>query len=259
MGLERYLRGKQAHPLAQPKPVEAVKKLSEILPLKARAENELGYYGVQNPWSVINGRDVKIHEMVLFLVTYYCVKGCVIFDPTCGKENYQFREILDVIEYLGYRYISADIEPYGDIVHDVLGGLPLREGSIDLILYDPPYLPYARLDDRGSDYAVDVERSVLDVKKFYGMGVFKEFHRVLRDGGVLIVKGADFYDPVCSDNLYLFLTDIVDVQEVKRYFKPTALYIYRYFHRINALYRFRLKNRRRPVLTHTYFLVLKKQ
>ena len=141
MSLDRFFKKGDVVDLSTRKCFDALKKLSTILPLNPRAENDLGCYGVQNPWSVIDGRKVRIHEMVLFLVTYYCRKNCVIFDPTCGKENYQFKPILDVLEALGYRYIAADLEPYGEIQYDVFGGVPLRGSSVDLILYDPPYTP----------------------------------------------------------------------------------------------------------------------
>jgi len=259
VSLDRFFKKGDEVDLSTRKCTDALKKLSSILPLVKQPENDLGYYGVQNPWSVIDGRKVKIHEMVLFLVTYYCRKNCVIFDPTCGKENYQFKPILEVLEALGYRYISADLEPYGDIQHDVLGGVPLRDDSVDIILYDPPYVPYSRCDVRGEDYAISSERCVYDVKKFYSKEVLKEFHRILRRNGVLIVKGTDFYEPTTTDNLFLFLVDVVPKENYRGLFRYVALYVYRYFHKENILNRYRLKRVRRPVLTHTYFLVLKKE
>ena len=233
-------------------------KLSRILPITKRPESDLGYIGVQNPWSVIDDRKIKVHELMLFLVTYYCRRKCVILYPTCVKENHLFRDILDLIEYLGFRYVSADIKPYGDLVHDVLSGIPLRNESVDLIAYDPPYLPTSKTDERGKDYDVENGRTVYDVKKFYSLNVFKEFHRVLRDQGVLIVKGSDFYYPTNSTYLYLFLLDIID-RSFYSLFRPIALYIYRFFYHDNVFYRFRIKDRVRPIITHTYFLVLKKK
>lgn len=225
-------------------------------PLKYDGSSPFGRVGVQNPITVIDGKNARVHEVVLGIITFHKSPPATIYDPTCGRENYQFKPWLEngVLEKLGYKYVSGDLKAYGELVNDVFH-VPLRGKSVDVIVYDPPFTTHCRIDDRGSDYDIDKERSPEEIKKYYSKNVFEEFHRVLRDGGIVIVKGADFYYPPKSTNLFFF----VKMVDFEGYFTPVALYIYRYWHSCIPLLRYRLRNWKRPLICHSYYLVLEKR
>lgn len=227
------------------------------LPLKYNSSTPFGKVGVQSPLTVIDGKDIRVHEVVLSIIMFHKEPPAVILDPTCGKENHQFRPWIEqgILDKLGYEYIPCDIKPYGEIVLDVLSSLPFRDESADIIVYDPPFTPNRRADERGVDYDIAKTRTPEEVKIYYSESVFKEFHRVLKTDGIVLVKGMDYYYPKNTDNLYLFIEQL----EYKKYFKPIALYIYRFYYRGIPLLRYRCKHWKRPLIDHIYYLVLKKR
>ena len=233
-----------------------IKNVRTPLPLKYDASSPFGKVGIQNPLTLIDGKTIRVHEVVLGIIMFYKEPPAIILDPTCGKENYQFKPWIEsnILERLGYEYISADIKPYGEIVLDVFN-LPVKEKSVDIIVYDPPYTPTARMGKRGGDYDIVIDRTPNMIKKYYSEKVFKEFYRVLKNCGIVLVKGMDYYYPRNSDNLYLFIEQV----EYRKYFKPIGLYIYRYFYSNIPLTRYRCRNWKRPIQNHTYYLVLKKK
>jgi len=101
------------------------------------------------------------------------------------------------------------------------------------------------------------------IKEFYSERIFKEFHRICNQG--VIVKGSDFYYPPMSDNLYLWLHDILDVDMIRKYFKIISLHSYRYFYTTIPLLRVRIgrglmrRGFKRALIIHTYYLVAYKK
>lgn len=227
-----------------------------VVPYRYDMRNPFGRIGVQPPLTVIDGKNIRVHEVIMGIILFHKEPPATILDPTCGEENYMFSPWLrdGTLQRLGYKYIAMDKKPVGMIQYDLFDGLPIIDDNIDIIVYDPPYLPSAREDKRGNAYDIDDDRAVDEIKRYYSKQILAEFHRVLKSDGILIVKGADFYYPLRTDNLYLF-TDIVDYKPL---FRPIALYIYRFFYSEITLTRYRTRNWKRPLVIHTYFLVLVK-
>ena len=213
------------------------------------------------PRSVIIGNDIDVSEVVKVLIKYYFPHAKVIYDPTCGEENYQFNDWILQEEYQKkYDYIASDIKrtKWSMFQADVFK-LPLRDNSVDIIVYDPPYLPYPRTDSRGEDYDIATISSPLKILEFYSGKIFKEFYRICRQG--IIVKCADFYYPVNTNNFYPILAYVCP--KIMSLFKIVAIHIYRYFHQMTTLLQYRLSKitlkHRRAFTVHSYYIVAYKR
>ena len=223
------------------------------------------------PFSVIYGINIQIHEVIDALIRYYFPKCKSIWDPTVGTENHQFRDYLQKVDNEWYYhgkiyYFPTDKRKtkWTKMLIDLFNTpYPFRDEAFDLIVYDPPFNPYGRGDDRGEDYDVIHIRSPIAIKKFYSEDIIKEFWRIYKQGA--IIRGSDFYYPIISDNLYLWLTDIIDVEMIRKYFRIISVHAYRYFHNAVPLLRVRvgqgltLRHLRRAIITHTYLMVCYKR
>ena len=232
---------------------------------------------IMPPLSVISGSKVDVADLVRNLVEYYFPSAKRIWDPTCGIENHLFSKYLrrkngkwiyiDRIEYIA----SDMLETKWNCINgkclkiDVLRQpYPFSDGEFDLIVYDPPYMPGAAIDKRMRDYGIDRYYSVTYIRRFYSDRVFSEMNRIARLG--MIVKGQDIYYPTDTNVLHLFINDVLDVSAVRKYFRVIALHIYRYYSGNTQLARTRVGEMvkkypeiRRPVITHTYFVILWKR
>ena len=97
------------------------------------------------------------------------------------------------------------------------------------------------------------KQSVNEVKERYSKEVFEELMRVTRKW--IIIKGADFYYPTTSYNFYMFYDFAIRTAQ-EAGLRVRAIYAYNYHHGNIALFRSRLRNYRRPVVQHTYYVVL---
>ncbi|RLC73724.1 MAG: hypothetical protein DRI26_00100 [Chloroflexi bacterium] len=210
------------------------------------------------PVSCIVGNDIQIHEVIQTLLKFYFPRAKVIYDPTCGDENYQFAPWIGSDNH--YQYIASDIRRtrwthfLADIMH-----LPLRDESVDVIVYDPPFVPYARTDRRGEEYDIAETKSPLKIFSFYSERAMFEIWRVVRQGA--IIRGMDFYYPPHTNNLYLLLPRIWP--SLTKYFHVVACHIYRIFSQQTLLLRYRwarpLGRVRRPLIVHSYLIVCYKR
>jgi len=159
-----------------------ISEIAFLSPETPLSSSPFGKKGVQAPYSVIYGNNIKIHQVILGIILYHKPPPAVIYDPTCGKENYQFKPWLEkgTLKKLGYTFISADIKPYGDVRCSYFR-TPLRDKSVDIIVYDPPYLPEISPktdDERHKDYGIE-RYGIGKIFKNYSQEVFKQFHRIL--------------------------------------------------------------------------------
>jgi len=239
---------------------------------------DLAYQALETymyPFSTIYGHKVKIWELLRNLIEFHFPDAKVIWDPTCGKDNYQFKEYLKRTEdgwiYAGrYKYYASDLlktpwncDKESCLRVDVLNppwDLPFEP---DLVVYDPPYIPFKVSSKRNNAYGMDINRGLEGIRDYYAPRVFEAFAETVRKG--LIVKGADFYLPKFSENLRLFLVDVLDLAAIRRWFKPVALYVYRYFtadafiHRAMTSKASQIRGIRRNIINHSYYLILKKK
>lgn len=232
------------------------------------------------PLSVIYGKDIGISRLLNNLISYYFPMINNIYDPTCGEENHQFKDYLVLRDNKYYyrlennklvEYIASDIKrTKWNCINDkcLIVDLfkypyPFNDNQFDLIVYDPPFTVYARHDKRAKDYDIEQPRSISDIRRFYSEDIIKEFHRIVRVG--IIIRGSDMYYPQTSDNLYLFLHDIIDIDMLRKWFKIVSVHIYRYFARMLPLARARmglsLENniRRRMFINHSYLIIAYKK
>ena len=246
-------------------------------------EKELAYRTLSGilmpPMSNIYGQNINISRFLNNIISFYFPNAKKIYDPTCGEENFQFKDYL--VKRNGkwyYRLENGDLAEYvaSDIkktrwncsnseclIVDVLRPpYPFRDNEFDIVVYDPPFLPSKRNDNRGKAYGIDEERTLYSIKQYYSKKVFREFHRITKYG--MLVKGEDFYYSTTSDNLYIFLYDILDIDIIRKYFKIVAVHIYRFFNRSIPINRARLglsqqsKGYRRPIICHSYYIILYK-
>ena len=216
---------------------------------------------VKIPFSLIDGKNITI-DMLMYVIVKFFVKDKyrVIVDPTCGKQNHQFAKITDILEHWGITYLACDRDPqnWSGRVCDVFCAETLPEGEV--FVYDPPFTPTARGDARKRDYGIDINRSVMAIKRYYGEQVFRNFEK--RGARLIIVKGQDFYYPVTSDRLFLFLRDILTIPGGWR---PIAVIAYRYYNSNNVLNNVRLaqsmekRGIMRTHIVHSYYVILKKE
>ena len=189
-----------------------------------------------NPSMITNfAYNIKIDEL-MFLIIYYFVKDKYkkIVDPTCGIKNRQFSNILDILQHWNIEYYACDKDQnnWGGKVCDVFNIDTLPSG--DVFIYDPPFLPRTRSDERAKDYGIENAIPIEDIKKFYSKEVFNNFRK--KGAKLLIVKGEDFYFPTKSNNLYLF--DYI-IQRPEGY-KLIAKITYKFFNPNTAINGFRL-------------------
>ncbi|MFA4897670.1 hypothetical protein [Microbacterium sp.] len=119
--------------------------------------------------------------------------------------------VLDATYGQGRMWRGAGREP--DIRHDLalddvdLRALPEDDGSVDVVVLDPPYRPHfggtsTRMHER---YVLHHVKSIEDVLSLYRQGIH-EAARVLRPGGRLLVKCQDM---TLSNRLHLVHVDIL--------------------------------------------------
>ena len=199
--------------------------------------------------------NAKVNDMVEELVMFYLPEGGLVFDPTCGIKNRQFKWIENSrLDGVKYEYLPGDIQESNlQEIQASVTHIPLKYRSVDLTLYDPPYVPGARDCQRKEDYGITQDRSVKEVMAFYSKDVFEELKRITRKW--IIIKGTDFYWPTTSMNFYLFQQFALK-GALEAGLKVRAVYVFNYFHGMMGYYRSRLKNYRRPIPCFTYYIVL---
>src|SRR5690606_24425830 len=196
----------------------------------------------------------KIADAIQGIVRFYLPEGGTILDPTCGKENYQFGGWVEqmTLEGTHYDYLSSDLLPFGDVQASVQE-LPFRDKIADVTVYDPPFTPQATADPRGVDYAIQFDRTIDEISRYYSRWVYQELERVTKK--FILVRGQDFYYPPNTPNFCSFF-QLALRGELLEGLTLRAIYPYRYNHHRLPLYRENLKNVVRPIITHGYVAVL---
>lgn len=256
MSLEQWLNGRSVAGSRWLPP------FSKLVDEAAKRDLCIGKRDRYVPCDVLDGLTLRNEHVMGFFLYYYCPlsRPCRVLDPTCGRENYQFKSLKPRMLSEGVEYFDGDIMPWGSFQADVFH-LPFRNNFFDIVVYDPPYLTAERrYDDRAGDYGMPLNITPKDVKQYYTRPVLEELARVTTWGGVVIVKGADFYWPSTSNNLFLLIPDILDPREIPQSLVLEARYAYRYYRQnVFRLQRARLKGLHRPLITMTWYLILRKK
>lgn len=177
-------------------------------------------------------------------------KGSSIFDPTCGKENRQFRKYLNNSHtYLtDYHYLGKDLL-FGNF--DVFKDRAETE-EFDMVWYDCPFIPKPVFDKRSDDYG-NQDITIKQIKEYYSIPVIENLMTFTKK--YLAIRGMDFYYPINSLNFYSFydlcMNDILKHTSLNMY----CLYIMPY---VRADIEKLKQINKRPVINYSYTVIFMK-
>ena len=173
-------------------------------------------------------------------------------DPTYSKGN--FYKHTGICQPM----FKFDIEPQTfDTVKADARHLPLQDNSLNCIMFDPPFLATTgkSLKEDKNNNSINKRFGVFpteeELHQFY-IDAMKEFHRILKDDGILIFK---CQDKVSSSKQYLSHVFIIN-EAIKLGYYPKDLFILLAKNRIVADWQ--AKNQKNARKFHSYFLVLQK-
>lgn len=186
-------------------------------------------------------------EILGWILRLYCPDGFDL-DPTYSKGGF-YRSIAPP-------RLRFDINPQIDGVEQAdCANLPLADGSIGSIMFDPPFI--AGTAPNGLSKKIMMKRFgyYRNVQtELWGMyrKAMNEFYRLLKPGGVLVVKCQDTID---GGKQYLSHVEIIN-QAISFGFYPKDLFILLAKHRLMSP-NMRIQQHARKF--HSYFLVFVKR
>ena len=173
-------------------------------------------------------------------------------DPTYSKGN--FYKKYNVPE----PRLKFDISPcFPEVVQADCRHLPMENDSIDCLMFDPPFLatkgPSLSKDDDNNkiNKRFGVYPTERELFQFYTDSLV-EFHRVLKDNGILIFK---CQDKVSSGKQYMSHVFVMN-EAVKVGFYPKDLFILLAKNRLVADWQ--IQNQKNARKFHSYFWVFEK-
>ncbi len=129
-------------------------------------------------------------EIIRDILYLHCKDGDIELDPTYSVGNF-YKKGLKQPKY------KFDLKPQvGGVVESDCRHLPLKESSINVIMFDPPFVM------GGQSYKKAKQGSCLTAKRFSNfknwpelktmyIEALKEFHRILKTDGIIIFKCQD--------------------------------------------------------------------
>lgn len=180
----------------------------------------------------IFGQTVPVDALMYGVLRHFVIgRFSSIADPTCGVKNRLFSKLVPLLRKLSIDYRPCDKlknnwacrNGFSNCVCDVFDPSTLPRAQV--WVYDPPFTPYdpSLKVSRKEDYGLR-DQGLSAIMRYYSRGVFEGF--ISKGARLIIVKGSDFYYPKDSDNLYVFIKDIIDPAPSM---KLVALIKYRYF------------------------------
>ncbi len=191
-------------------------------------------------------------EIINGILKLHVKNGKIDCDPTYSKGN--FYKNTGIEEPI----FKFDINPQTqDTIEADARNLPLENGLLDCIMFDPPFLATtgkSLKDGKNNNYInrrFGVFPSEEELHQFY-IDAMKEFHRILKDDGILIFK---CQDKISSSKQYLSHVFIIN-EAIKLGYYPKDLFILLAKNRIVADWQ--VKNQKNARKFHSYFIVLQK-
>lgn len=191
-------------------------------------------------------------EIIKNILTLHSTSGHIDIDTTYSKGIFYKNTGIDEPTYkFDINPVCEDVK-YADSRH-----IPLENGSVDVEMFDPPFLATTgkslEIDDNSNRinkrFGVYPSESLLH--QFY-IDSMKEAYRILRPNGILIFK---CQDKVSSNKQYMSHCFIMN-EAVKIGFYPKDLFILLSKQRIVADWQ--VKNQKNARKFHSYFWVFQK-
>lgn len=199
---------------------------------------------------IIKSISYSQEEILSWIIKLYCPKGFEL-DPTYSKGIFYKYNIPQPKYKFDINPLSNNIKE-GDC-RDLL----IKRNSIKSIIFDPPFLATTgkSLKSNNKDENIIAKRftvypNMKELWKFY-KDALKEFYRILKDKGILVIK---IQDSISSGKQYLshhFITN----EAIKIGFYPKDLFVLLAKNRIIADWQ---KNQKHARKFHSYFLVFQK-
>ena len=149
-----------------------------------------------------------------------------------------------------------DIDPQAEgVIQADVESLPLRDGSMETIMFDPPFLATSGRTDAEDENNIIVKRFGLypnekELHSFYSRAL-QELYRVLQNEGILICRSQD---KVSGGKQYFSHVFIIN-EAVRIGFYVKDLFVLLAKNRIVADWQ---RNQKHARKFHSYYLVLKK-
>lgn len=192
-------------------------------------------------------------EIIKNIILLYIPSGQIDLDPCYSKGVfYKDSDILDPT-------IKLDINPQVDgVEYGDCRQLPLQDDSINSIVFDPPFLATTgpSLSKNDDNNKINKRFGVYDSEKSLHQMYYdslKEFYRVLKNDGILIVK---CQDKISSGKQYLSHIYITNMAENIGFYAED-LFILLAKNRIVADWQ--VKNQKHARKFHSYFIVFRKK
>lgn len=192
-------------------------------------------------------------EIINWILQLHVPSHRIDCDPTYSKGNFYNGTGISRPQY------KYDIVPQlPDVELADCRKLPLEDGTLECIMFDPPFLATTgkSLSEESMKTNIINKRfgvypSEKELHHFY-VDSMREFHRVLRDDGILIFK---CQDKISSGKQYMSHVFIMN-EAVKVGFYPKNLFILLARNRLTA--EWQMRNQKNARKYHCYFWVLQK-
>ena len=191
-------------------------------------------------------------EIIKGILQLHVKSGKIDCDPTYSKGN--FYKNTGIEEPI----FKFDINPQTpETVESDARNLPLMDNCLNCIMFDPPFLATTgkSLTENNENNYINrrfgVFPSEQELHQFY-IDSMKEFHRVLKNDGILIFK---CQDKISSGKQYLSHVFIIN-EATKIGYYPKDIFVLLAKNRLVADWQ--VKNQKNARKYHSYFLVLQK-